>query len=98
MTPASYTKRGKGVRISLPLADSRLGRLLVAASERDVYAVSLGDSGAYLEDALRGDYSAAEVRRDDGALGAEVAAIFGHLAGAGRTSICRSMCAPSLGR
>ena len=82
MTPASYAKGGKGACIAFTLADSRLGRLLVAATERGVCAVSLGDSDATLEDELRGDYPAAEVRRDDGALGAEVAAILNHLEGA----------------
>ena len=82
MTPASYAKGGKGACIAFTLADSRLGRLLVAATERGVCAVSLGDSDATLEDGLRGDYPAAEVRRDDGALGAEVAAILNHLEGA----------------
>ncbi|MDP6572837.1 MAG: bifunctional DNA-binding transcriptional regulator/O6-methylguanine-DNA methyltransferase Ada [Rhodospirillales bacterium] len=82
MTPASYAKGGKGARIAFTVAASPLGRLLVAATARGVCAVSLGDSDAHLEAELRGDYPAAEVRRDDGALGSEVAAILDHLDGA----------------
>jgi AraC family transcriptional regulator of adaptative response/methylated-DNA-[protein]-cysteine methyltransferase len=82
MTPASYAKGGKGAEIAFAVADCALGRLLVAATTRGVCAVSLGDSAATLEEALRADYPAAAIRRDDGALAAHVEAVLDHLDGA----------------
>ncbi len=81
MTPASYAKGGAGATMAFSLADSPLGRLLVAATERGVCAVCLGDADDALETELRRDFPAAEIRRDDGALGAHLAAVLDHLAG-----------------
>ncbi|MDP6884400.1 MAG: bifunctional DNA-binding transcriptional regulator/O6-methylguanine-DNA methyltransferase Ada [Rhodospirillales bacterium] len=81
MTPASYAKGGKGAAISYAIAASPLGRLLVAATERGVCMVSLGDDDAALEEALAGDYPAAAIRRDDGALGERLGAVLAHLEG-----------------
>src|SRR5207244_4000030 len=44
MTPATYGRGGRSMRINYTIGDSPLGRLLVAATERGVCAVSLGDS------------------------------------------------------
>src|SRR5947199_4038519 len=44
MTPATYGRGGKGMRIVYTIADSPLGRLLVAATQRGVCSVKLGDS------------------------------------------------------
>src|SRR5579871_2414466 len=43
MTPATYRRGGKGMNISYTIADSVLGRVLVAATERGISAVYLGD-------------------------------------------------------
>jgi len=82
MTPASYARGGKGARIAYTIAACALGRLLVAATERGLCAVSLGDTDAGLEAVLRADYPAAEIRRDDGALAGRVDAVFACLDGA----------------
>ncbi|HXZ01700.1 MAG TPA: bifunctional DNA-binding transcriptional regulator/O6-methylguanine-DNA methyltransferase Ada [Stellaceae bacterium] len=81
MTPATYKKRGQGMAIGFTIVDCPLGRLLVAATERGISAVSLGESDAALEAALAAEYAAAEIRRDDGALGRWVTAILAHLDG-----------------
>lgn len=81
MTPASYAKGGAGASIAFSLADSPLGRLLVATTDRGVCAVCLGDADDTLEAELRRDFPAAEIRRDDGILAAQVAAVLDHLAG-----------------
>jgi AraC family transcriptional regulator of adaptative response/methylated-DNA-[protein]-cysteine methyltransferase len=81
MTPGTYRRGGRGMRIAYTLVPSPLGRLLVAATERGVAAVSLGDGDAALEEALRAEYPAAEIRRDDGRLQGWVAAVLGQLAG-----------------
>src|SRR4051794_29053499 len=64
MTPTAYRKGGAGMQISFTIVESPLGRLLVGATERGVCAVSLGDSDAYLESALRREYPAAHIHRD----------------------------------
>src|SRR2546425_661025 len=53
MTPATYRRGGRGMRIAYTIVDSSLGRLLVAATERGASAVSLGASDAALEAFLR---------------------------------------------
>lgn len=81
MAPAVYRGGGIGMRIGYTIVDSPLGRLLVAATERGVCAVSLGDEDAALEEALRAEYRAATIARDEGGLGAATAAILAYLAG-----------------
>jgi AraC family transcriptional regulator of adaptative response/methylated-DNA-[protein]-cysteine methyltransferase len=86
MTPATYKKGGKGARIGFTIAPSPLGRLLVAATERGVCAVSLGtDDDATGDDALeaglRKEYPEAAIERNDAGLSVAVSAILGHLAG-----------------
>jgi AraC family transcriptional regulator, regulatory protein of adaptative response / methylated-DNA-[protein]-cysteine methyltransferase len=53
------------MRISYTIVDSTLGRLLVAATERGICAVSLHDSDDVLEAELARDYPKAEFRRED---------------------------------
>ena len=81
MTPATYRKGGTSTQISYTIAQSPLGRLLVAATERGVCAVRMGDDDAQLEATLREEYHAADVQRDDTVLGEWVEAILAHLAG-----------------
>ncbi len=82
MTPATYRKRGEGMAIGFTIVTCPLGRLLVAATARGISAVSLGASDRALEAALQAEYAAAEIRRDDAALGRWVSAILAHLDGA----------------
>ncbi|HEX3371223.1 MAG TPA: Ada metal-binding domain-containing protein, partial [Candidatus Acidoferrales bacterium] len=56
MTPATYRKGGLGMNISYTIADSSLGRVLVAGTERGVSAVYLGDKDADLAATLREEY------------------------------------------
>ncbi len=81
MTPTAYRRGGQGMTIRYAIADSPLGRLLVAATEAGVCFVSLGDSDKALEAALRGDYHAAEIRRDDAGLEAHLAGVLQRLDG-----------------
>ena len=82
MTPASYAKGGRGATITCAIVSSPLGRLLVAATERGVCAVSLGDSDDHLEQTVRQDYPAATIERNDSALTPWMDAILAHLNGA----------------
>ena len=81
MTPAAYRRGGRGASISYTIAGCPLGRLLVAATEKGVCAVRLGDSDKELEMALRTEYSQAEIHRDDKSLGEWVGALVDHLQG-----------------
>lgn len=79
MTPATYGRGGRGVNICYTIADSSLGRLLVATTERGVCALKMGDSDADLEKDLREEFSAAQIKRDDSALLEVVQKILDHI-------------------
>ncbi len=65
MTPATYGRGGRGMRIIYTTADCSLGRLLVAATERGVCSVALGDSNADLIKALFAEYPNASIDSKD---------------------------------
>jgi AraC family transcriptional regulator of adaptative response/methylated-DNA-[protein]-cysteine methyltransferase len=90
MTPAEYGRGGAGMDIHYTTLDSPLGRLLVAATDRGISALYLGESDAQLRAALRKEYPAANLtpenssarrRRADGSLGERVGKILAHLRG-----------------
>jgi AraC family transcriptional regulator of adaptative response/methylated-DNA-[protein]-cysteine methyltransferase len=62
-------------------ANASLGRLLVAATSRGVCAVAMGSSDTELMRALSGEYPAAAISADPGALAQWTKAILAHLAG-----------------
>jgi AraC family transcriptional regulator, regulatory protein of adaptative response / methylated-DNA-[protein]-cysteine methyltransferase len=61
MTPATYRKGGKNMKIDYSIAKSSLGKVLVAATERGVSAVYLGDGDANLIAELRNEYPRADI-------------------------------------
>jgi AraC family transcriptional regulator of adaptative response/methylated-DNA-[protein]-cysteine methyltransferase len=78
MTPATYRRGGAGAHIDYVLTKTSLGTLLVAATERGVCAVTLGDDVTSLEEALAREYPAAtrtRVADPSSALGTWVAQI-----------------------
>jgi AraC family transcriptional regulator of adaptative response/methylated-DNA-[protein]-cysteine methyltransferase len=84
MTPATYKRGGPGVTIRYGTTASPLGRLLVAVTERGVCAVTLGDSDATLEAALRQEYPRARIEKagaEDEAIEGWIGAIVRHLEG-----------------
>jgi AraC family transcriptional regulator of adaptative response/methylated-DNA-[protein]-cysteine methyltransferase len=82
MTPASYAKGGAGAEIAYALADSALGRLLVAATAKGVCFVSLGESDAGLVAALQAEFPrAARLLRDDDAILPAVEVLLDYIAG-----------------
>jgi AraC family transcriptional regulator of adaptative response/methylated-DNA-[protein]-cysteine methyltransferase len=68
MTPCSYRNHGKGAKISYTVFDTRLGKVLLAATEKGVCSIQFGSSSNSLEIGLRNEFSAAEITRDDSAL------------------------------
>ena len=81
MTPATYRKGGRGMNISYTIAPCAMGHVLVAATERGISAVYLGDRDADLAAALREEYPEAEIERGSGRHAEWVRAIVQHLAG-----------------
>jgi AraC family transcriptional regulator of adaptative response/methylated-DNA-[protein]-cysteine methyltransferase len=63
MTPASYRKGGAGMQIGYTVANTSLGKVLVAATERGVSAVYLGENERMLVEELRKEYAQAEIVR-----------------------------------
>jgi AraC family transcriptional regulator of adaptative response/methylated-DNA-[protein]-cysteine methyltransferase len=66
MTPATYQKGGKGMKIQYTTAKSSLGEVLVAATARGVSAVYLGDATKGLVSELREEYPQAEITAASG--------------------------------
>ena len=81
MTPAAYRRGGQGLQVYYVIVGSPLGFLLVAATERGVCSVKIGDDEATLEEALGREYAASEIRREDTRLREWVEAILRHLSG-----------------
>jgi AraC family transcriptional regulator of adaptative response/methylated-DNA-[protein]-cysteine methyltransferase len=81
MTPATYGRGGRGMNIRYTIVACRLGRMLVAATDRGVCAINLGDTDAELGVALRGEFAEAIIEPDTGALQGYVDQILDHLAG-----------------
>ncbi|GAA4854916.1 methylated-DNA--[protein]-cysteine S-methyltransferase [Luteimonas vadosa] len=65
MTPARYRAGGAGMDIHWSLIDTTLGRALVAATQRGVCMVELGEEDAALEAKLRAEFPAADCQRVD---------------------------------
>jgi AraC family transcriptional regulator of adaptative response/methylated-DNA-[protein]-cysteine methyltransferase len=61
MTPGAYRKGGQGMKIGYSIAKSPLGKVLVAATDRGVSAVYLGDAENTMIAELREEYPRAEI-------------------------------------
>ena len=86
VTPGAYRRGGEGVHIRYTTAATAVGRLLVAATDRGVCAVTLGDDDVTLENALNSEYPRAARTRVRGGKGNDdlrgwVAAVTAHLEG-----------------
>jgi len=68
VSPGIFRRGGEGLRIHYVIVDSRIGRVLLAATERGACAVCMGASDEAVEAALREDYYAADIHRDDGGM------------------------------
>ncbi|HLK33825.1 MAG TPA: bifunctional DNA-binding transcriptional regulator/O6-methylguanine-DNA methyltransferase Ada [Terriglobales bacterium] len=64
MTPATYGRGGAGMTIRYAVANSPLGRVLVAATDRGVCAVQFGESDRQLQRSLEAEFPAAEITQD----------------------------------
>lgn len=82
MTPASYAEGGKGAEIRYAIGECHLGLVLVAATERGLCRVELGDDLKALESELREEFPKAKsFARDDAGLGRYLSEILRRIAG-----------------
>lgn len=68
MTPGVFRAGGAGMTLRVATAETAIGRILVAVTERGIAAVRLGKTDAGLIASLRRDYPKAVLRRDTGRL------------------------------
>jgi AraC family transcriptional regulator, regulatory protein of adaptative response / methylated-DNA-[protein]-cysteine methyltransferase len=84
MTPGTYRQGGAGMQIHYTIVDSPLGRLLVAATDRGISALYLGEKDVPLKAALQKEYPRAEIDSDSSGsknLGGWVSKVLAHLRG-----------------
>jgi AraC family transcriptional regulator, regulatory protein of adaptative response / methylated-DNA-[protein]-cysteine methyltransferase len=81
MTPGAYRSGGRGLRIEYAVVATEVGHLLVAATDRGLCAVMLGDDTGQVEGALGREYPAATLARGDDNLRDYTDAIVGGLMG-----------------
>jgi len=81
MTPATYSRAGRETKINYTIVESALGYLLVAATDKGVCMVRLGDTAAALESDLQKEFAAAKIGRNNKELEKAVTQILDHLAG-----------------
>ena len=81
MTPAQYQKRGDRMMLRFTTCRSDLGEVLVAASDKGICSVTLGDDAAVLEAGLRAEFTDAVIARDDAGLRDWLDAVMALIAG-----------------
>jgi AraC family transcriptional regulator of adaptative response/methylated-DNA-[protein]-cysteine methyltransferase len=87
MTPATYAKGGAGAHIDYTMVESDYGRVLVAATQKGIAAVFLGDSDRSLERDLKHDFPSAEIERNDATLAPRVKGVLARLYGRKPTAL-----------
>ncbi len=81
MTPKQYQRGAAAARIRFATACCPMGRLVLAATDRGICAVSLGDDDAELEAFLASEFPLAELTRDGAGLQVWLQEIVRHLEG-----------------
>lgn len=79
MRPSAMKTHGAGETIRWSTADSPLGRVLVAATERGLCAVLFADSDKQAERELQARFARAMLQRDDAGLGETLRFVLSHL-------------------
>jgi AraC family transcriptional regulator of adaptative response/methylated-DNA-[protein]-cysteine methyltransferase len=77
MAPASYRAGGRGETIRFAVAECSLGAILVAATERGICAILIGDEPQPLLDDLQARFPQAELRGADAGFEQTVAQVIG---------------------
>ncbi len=63
MLPGAYRRGGEGLQIRWTIIGTELGQALVAATERGLCSIALGEDAAALEAELRGEFPNADISR-----------------------------------
>jgi len=85
MTPKTYAKKGKNMKINYTIADCDLGKLLVARTAKGVCAVTFGDDERVLKENLFSEYKNAEIIEESANLKEYIGAILLNLEGKNKT-------------
>lgn len=72
MTPSAWKKGGLGERLRVTVAPCSLGQVLVAATDKGVSSIELGDDAKFMLDSFRLRFAQAELATDDAGLEALV--------------------------
>jgi len=83
MTPAHYRRGAAGTTVTYGIVASALGPVLVAATERGIAHVALGDDEAELEAGLRASFPRATLERADDRVESATSALVRYLASGG---------------
>ncbi|MEY2413374.1 MAG: AraC family transcriptional regulator [Acidobacteriaceae bacterium] len=81
MTPDKYRRGAIAAPIRYTTAESPLGRMLVAATDKGICAIQFGDSDEELEQGFKHEFPFASRRRDDESLGAWARDLVSHMGG-----------------
>ncbi len=65
MSPLAYQRGGAGLEIRYTILETRLGKTLIAATERGICAIALADKENKLEKELQDEFPAANLKRVD---------------------------------
>lgn len=85
MTPKTYARKGKNMKINYTITDCELGKLLVARTEKGVCAVTFGDDENVLKENLLSEYKNAEIVENNTNLKEFIEAILANLEGKNKT-------------
>ncbi len=80
MNPKTYQTGGTGERVTYALADTSLGRMLIAATDKGVCALRFGEDEVLVEE-LKAEFPNAELRQDAASLASLIEEVESHLAG-----------------
>jgi AraC family transcriptional regulator, regulatory protein of adaptative response / methylated-DNA-[protein]-cysteine methyltransferase len=83
MSPSTYRNGGRGERVAYCIADSPLGRLLIAATAKGVCTIKLGEDAELVSDLVR-QFPRATLVEDERELEDSVRAVVEHLEGHAR--------------
>ncbi len=81
MTPKTYARKGKNMKINYTITDCDLGKLLVARTAKGVCAVTFGDTAETLAENLHKEYANAEIEENNSNLKDYIEAILDNLDG-----------------
>jgi AraC family transcriptional regulator of adaptative response/methylated-DNA-[protein]-cysteine methyltransferase len=81
MTPDKYRRGAIAATIRYACADSPLGRMLIAATDRGICSIQFAASDGELIEGLKREFPFASRKADDGALNAWISALLSHMNG-----------------